>query len=88
MFVKMSAVENVKSETITQFAKGTIKSGSSIMSDGYKSYNKICGEGYSHEGKEFNPKDDPDHLKWLHIVISNAKAFILGTYHGLDSLHI
>jgi len=22
-------------------------------------------------------------LHWLHIAISNAKAFILGTYHGL-----
>jgi hypothetical protein len=33
----------------------------------------------------FAPKQ---HLKWLHIVVSNAKAFILGTYHGLDSLHI
>lgn len=29
--------------------------------------------------------DDPDPglFHWLHIVISNAKAFILGTYHGL-----
>jgi transposase-like protein len=88
MFVKMSAVENVKGETINQFAKDNIKKGSFIKSDGFKSYNKLCGEGYSHEGKEFNPIDDPEHLKWLHIVVSNAKAFILGTYHGLDSLHI
>jgi transposase-like protein len=88
LFVKMSAVENVKGETLVEFAKGSIKSGSFIMSDGYKSYNKLCGEGYSHKGKEFNPKDDPEHLKWLHIVVSNAKAFILGTYHGLDSQHI
>jgi transposase-like protein len=88
LFAKMSAVENVKGKTITEFAKDNIKSGSFISSDGYKSYNKLCGEGYSHEGKDFDPENDPDHLKWLHIVVSNAKAFILGTYHGLDSLHI
>ena len=26
-------------------------------------------------------------LHWLHIVISNVKAFILGTYHGLPKKH-
>ena len=27
-------------------------------------------------------------LHWLHIVISNAKAFINGTYHGLGCKHL
>ena len=27
-------------------------------------------------------------LHWLHIVISNAKAFILGTYHGLPKQYL
>lgn len=32
-----------------------------------------------------NKSYDPNSglLHWLHVVISNAKAFILGTYHGL-----
>ncbi len=38
--------------------------------------------------KEFNHKEDPDHLKWLHTIISNVKAFIGGTYHGLDKKHL
>ena len=34
-------------------------------------------------------KSDPEHfLKWLHILIGNAKAFIDGTYHGLDSTYL
>jgi hypothetical protein len=28
-------------------------------------------------------KEDPEHLKWLHVIVSNVKAFIIGTYHGL-----
>lgn len=87
-FVKMCAVENVKGETLKQFASKNIRVGSFIKSDGFKSYNTLCGAGYLHEGKAFNPEEDSEHLKWLHIVISNAKAFILGTYHGLDTLHI
>jgi hypothetical protein len=37
--------------------------------------------------KSFDHKENPEHLKWLHMLISNAKAFISGTYHGLDDIH-
>jgi hypothetical protein len=47
-----------------------------------------CKEGYDHQPLEFNAKENPDHLKWLHTMISNAKAFIGGTYHGLASKHL
>lgn len=38
-------------------------------------------EGYTHEYKPYNLNSGL--LHWLHIVTSNAKAFILGIYHGL-----
>jgi hypothetical protein len=41
-----------------------------------------------HQPIEFNVKDNPDHLKWLHTMISNAKAFIGGTFHGLAPKHL
>lgn len=27
-------------------------------------------------------------LRWVHTLISNAKAFIAGTHHGLDKKHL
>ena len=27
-------------------------------------------------------------LKWVNILVSNAKAFILGTYHGVQKKHL
>jgi len=27
-------------------------------------------------------------LKWLHIVISNLKSFLNGTYHGVAKIHL
>ena len=27
-------------------------------------------------------------MKWLHRVVGNAKAFILGPYHGLGEKHL
>ncbi|MDR1019814.1 MAG: transposase, partial [Synergistaceae bacterium] len=38
--------------------------------------------------KEYSPKKQPGHLHWTHIAISNVKAFIEGTFHGLDGLHL
>jgi hypothetical protein len=27
-------------------------------------------------------------MKWLHSIIGNAKAFINGTYHGVNTKHL
>ena len=36
----------------------------------------------------YDPKNEPEHLHWIHIIVSNAKTFINGTFHGLDSIHL
>jgi transposase-like protein len=87
-YLKMQVIPDVKGVTLVDFAQRFIESGSTITSDKYRSYKALEKEGFHHEAKLFNPVDNPDHLKWLHTVISNAKAFIGGTYHGLDSKHL
>jgi hypothetical protein len=37
---------------------------------------------------KFDTEENPDHLDWLHRIIGNAKAHILGTYHGLGVKHL
>ncbi len=54
-------------------------------SDGYCSYIPAL-EGYTHKHEPYDP--GPGLLHWLHIMISNAKAFILGTYHGLPKSNL
>jgi len=40
---------------------------------------------FLHEPQKFNPSaEKPDHLHWLHTIVSNVKASIAGTYHGFD----
>jgi transposase-like protein len=87
-YLKMQVIPDVKSVTLIDFAQKYIEEGSTINSDKYRSYQALSLNGYQHEAKLFNPKEDPDHLKWLHTIISNAKAFIGGTYHGLDAKHL
>lgn len=87
-YLKMEVIPDVKGTTLVEFAHRTIESGSMINSDAYRSYNALAEAGYQHNAKTFDAKNDPDHLNWLHTIISNAKAFIGGTFHGLDPKHL
>lgn len=85
-FLRMQVVDNLKSDTIKDFADQLIDKGSTIQSDSYHSYRKPLSEDYKHEYQVFDAGSDL--LKWLHMVIGNAKAFVLGTYHGLGEKHL
>jgi transposase-like protein len=87
-YAKMQVSPNVQGETIASFAEENIEQGATIASDGYASYRILSEKGFIHEGKICNPVSDPEHLKWLHTIISNVKVFIAGTYHGLGEKHL
>lgn len=88
VYLKMKVVDDLTSSTLIELANQNINAGSVISTDLYRSYRELNNVGYLHLPKEFNYKDNPDHLKWLHTIISNAKAFIGGTYHGLGKKHL
>jgi transposase-like protein len=88
LYLKMEVVPNIKGKTLIDFAKKSIQPGSTISSDAYRSYRALEGAGFNHEYQVYNAKESPDHLHWLHTVLSNAKAFVGGTFHGLDSKHL
>ena len=80
LYLKMLVTPNIKRASVKKFAQFAFADGSTVHSDGYRSYIPAL-EGYTHEHKSYDPNSGL--LHWLHVVISNAKAFILGTYHGL-----
>lgn len=81
-YLKMKPTKDVRQASVRNFAHKSIAVGSTIMSDGYRSYVPALTD-YVHEAKVYDPAAGM--LHWLHITISNAKAFILGTYHGLPA---
>ena len=83
--LKMGVTKNIKQTSVRKFANSAVASGSSIRSDGYRSYIPALKD-YAHEHKAYDPNNGMLHR--LHIVVSNAKAFILGTYHGLSKKHL
>jgi transposase-like protein len=88
LFVKFKVVSDLKSSTIVDFAKANFESESTICSDNYKSYCKLAINNFTHIHKLSDHVINPDHLKWLHTIISNAKALIGGTFHGLSAKHL
>jgi len=92
-FLRMKVVdtdkgEAVNGETAAKYAEKTINKGSEIHTDGLNVYACMANKGYSLVQKKYDPEKDPEHLRWTHIIISNVKAIIGGTFHGLDKIHL
>lgn len=83
-FVRMKVIQRVTMAEIHRVAREVIAAGSTIISDGHSSYKRLTELGYQHVSQDFKRADPDVFLKWLHVVIGNAKAFIEGTYHGLS----
>ena len=60
--------------------QNAIAAGSTICSDGYPNHIPAL-KNYTHDYKICGPQSRM--LHWLYIVVSNAEAFLLRTYHGL-----
>jgi ribosomal protein L37AE/L43A len=86
-FARMQTVRRLDARSVEAFAAAAIVLGSTIRTDGLSVYNGLKA-GYSHEPTIAPGKTREDVLHWAHIVISNAKAFIAGTFHGLGDKHL
>ena len=87
-FAKMQVVDSLHWEPVKSFLQEGIRPKQTIKSDGWQSYNVAEQLGHAHQVEFILGRKAHDVLKWVHILASNAKAFILGTYHGLDRKHI
>lgn len=84
-YLRMQVTKNIKKATVQHFAETTFQENSKIRSDGYRSY--IAGlENFDHTHQVYDPQAGM--LHWLHTVLSNAKAYIIGTYHGLPQKNL
>lgn len=83
--LKMQTTDNIQQRSVRKFAQANIQAEATIISDGYRSYIPALKD-YKHEHGVYNP--DAGMLHWLHTMIGNAKAFIIGTYHGLPKKNL
>jgi transposase-like protein/ribosomal protein L37AE/L43A len=85
-YVRMKVVDNFRAKTIEEFVSNYIEKGSKIITDGFKSYkSQTIKKDYFIDYDVAHAESADSKLKWLHTLVSNAKAFILGTFHGLKA---
>ena len=85
LYLKMKAVEIINKDTALEFATQVISKGCTITTDGYTVYPQLKSRGYTHERILSSEPEAEEKFRWVHTLISNAKAFIAGTFHGLDN---
>jgi transposase-like protein/predicted RNA-binding Zn-ribbon protein involved in translation (DUF1610 family) len=85
-YARMQVVTDFRAKTIEKFCENHIEKGSKIITDGFKSYkSQKITKDYFVEYDMVSADNEKSKLKWLHTFISNAKAFVLGTFHGLKA---
>ena len=85
-YLKMLTTPNIQIPSVEKFVNENLDTGSVVETDGFRSYRKPLAKNYTHQAEDFDPNSE--HLKWLHRIIGNAKAFINGTYHGTSAKHL
>ena len=86
LYAKMETAAALDAVSINSFAAFYIEKGSTIVSDGSDIYLQLPDKGYRHISKIVD--DGGECMKWVHTLISNAKALIQGTFHGLDDKYM
>lgn len=76
LFARMKVVDDLKGKTLQQIVNQYLADQTKVECDGYHSY-----RGLEHVALSYSLYQ-PGDLHWLHTLISNFKAFLLGTYHG------
>lgn len=88
---RMSVIANAEANTLRTFLISTVEPGSTVVTDGWRSYPKACREWFDHEphpvagsGKQAN-----ELLPAVHRVASLCKRWLLGTHQGrVDQDHM
>ncbi len=87
-YARMNVVDAVKSKHVLETINKDIQPNQVIKTDGFKAYTVVAGSGHGHHKEVVKGKKAHTVLKWVHIVSSNAKSFLKGTYHGTGERHL
>jgi predicted RNA-binding Zn-ribbon protein involved in translation (DUF1610 family) len=83
--VRLQAIPNNAAQHIHAFIHANITPGTTLLSDGHKSYLSL--PGYRHDPRVVGSMAGHVVLLWIHRVFSLLKRWGLGTYHGLRRKH-
>jgi transposase-like protein len=87
--IRMKRISNADGETLKSFVKDHVSSGSTVITDGWKSYLGIEKFGYTHQRIKGESVGIDELLPHIHLVASLLKRWLLGTHQGgVDTIHL
>lgn len=87
-YFKMIVIEDLQAKTIEREAQNGILPNSGLRTDNSKSHRGLEKLVKKHEAITLPGKEGSKVLPWVHTTISNAKASILATYHGVSEIFL
>jgi hypothetical protein len=86
-YVRLQVIENLKAATVLNETAAVISPEAIVVSDAHPSHRHLKSLVREHIACTMDrPSLNQEILPWVHIVISNAKRFILGTHHAVQNL--
>ena len=84
-FLSFEELESIYEEHVVPAIKKHVRTGSKIKSDGSGVYVKAQKEGYKLDRSVAmrEPEKTHEQLKWINIITSNLKRYLLSTHHGV-----
>ena len=86
--VKMVVLEELIAEDITNEIEMAVEPSATILTDGYRSYNKLKEVVKNHKVIKVPAKEAGKALPWVHTVIANAKRLLLGIHHSISKEYL
>jgi transposase-like protein len=85
--VRLRRVPDVSAASLVGFVEGVVTPGSTLLTDGWKSYDSLPQHGYRRTKIVVSASGDPAHvaLPGVHRVASLLKRWLLGTHQGAVS---
>jgi transposase-like protein len=88
-FARIRVVAHVDKAAIGEIVTKDVRPGQTIKTGGWRAYTAVWDKGYPHQPwVNLSPEEIKIFLKWVHTLASNAKAFLLGTFHGVGHKHL
>lgn len=78
--VRLRHIEDVTGSSLIGFIKNSVEKESTIITDDFPGYVGVSRHGYRHKVEE--------DLRLAHLVASNLKTWIKGTFHGVSEKHL
>lgn len=87
-YLRTTALHRLDSGSVKTAVEAIINKGATIQTDRLRGYLSLTAWGYGHERIPAGEEGAAAIRGWIQIIISNARALIGGTYHGVSNKHL